>query len=114
MTRETELVAETVARSGISFGARMASALDAMSEATGAGGRGSSFKDEQKIFAVALDAVCDLLTTKMYSDEARDLFMAEAQIQFHGVHAQKADLKKWREESERCFLALASGKAEAA
>lgn len=102
--------ADRIAELGVSFGARMLVALDALTEAAYEGGTGMNWRAEADLFEASMDTFSDALREKV-GDDAADLFEVEARLTWYGIQATQQQISKWRDQSWRAQEALSKMEA---
>lgn len=108
MTKHT---AEVLVAQGKIIGARLGDAIDALGVGSRQAGPGMSLRDDHELFETSLDAFIDAASFKLYTDAARDLIIAEARLEFYGLHASKADRAKWINRRDEAYALVATKEA---
>jgi hypothetical protein len=106
---------DEISGAGTKCGASLLAATEDMCDASGAAGPGMAWRHQVEVFEMMLDSVCDGL--RFYGDRAehaRTLFLANARIEFYGVHAPKDKPPTWRNDSSGAYQELSRMEREAA
>lgn len=99
--------ADLIASAGTSFGKNMLEATENMVDASGAGGPGMNWKAQSEAFEFMLEKAEDGLRFNAdYADLCRDLFIANAKLEFFGAHASAQDRKRWSRLSADAYMEL--------
>lgn len=102
----SEFAANLIASKGSEFGAQCQHLIAIADTASAHGGNGLNAKEENDLFEEILERTLEAMWAKS-SEEACDLFEANAKLEYYGALASKQDRKAWRETSWEAWQAVA-------